>query len=140
MSTENDPRLPDILAELKNQGDGYRAPDAAYFDRLADEAIVRAKAPAAVRRLPRRTVFAAAATFLLLVVAVLFFLPAGTAGEDQLAAAGPDSLTIPAPTPPPAPTTTEDIFADLDATDIDNYIADNLEDFEHELYAGLPEN
>ena len=118
-SNEND-ELPGRLAELRKRGDGFRAPAPGYFEELAERSIRAGREPARTVGLNRKWLSMAAAIALLLVAVFLLWPNAGD--NEQLAA----ETTTPA---------SEDLLADIDASDIQAYIADNLDNFETELYA-----
>lgn len=115
----------DRLAELRKRGDGFRAPDPAYFEKLAERSIRAGKQPARTVGINRKWLSLAAAVVLLLVATFIFW--PGAADDGQLAT---EDL-LPA---------SEALLADIDASDIEAYISDNLDNFETELYAAETSN
>lgn len=124
MQRNEDDRLPGLLGELQQKGDGYVPPGEDYFSVMAARSFTEATAPARNRRLPLRWL-AAAASVLLLVVTAWWISPA--AGETELADARPD--------PPP---TSEELLGDLDPALIDDYVVEEIDAFTTELYAESP--
>lgn len=125
MSSNEDPELPGRLAGLRRRGDGFRAPDAAYFEQLADRSLAAGKQPARSVGISRRWL-GLAATLVVLVVAAFLLRPAPVAEE--------------APVTANATPASEALLADIDAADIEAYIADNLDNFDTEFYVAEASN
>jgi len=125
MSSNENPELSGRLAELQKRGDGFRTPDPAYFEALAERSIRAGQQPARTVNMRQKWLSIAAAIALLLVAT--FMLWPGAPGE-QLHT---DNKTT---------TVSEDLLADIDAADIEAYISDNLDSFEPELYAAGTSN
>lgn len=125
MSDHDEPHLGEFLADLREKGDGFRAPSPALLEEMANRTLAEERRPAQVRPLYRSWWSAAAAVMLLLVAAFLF-VPKG----DEEVIASNVGLTV----------SSEALLAELDAEDIDAYISDQLDDFETELYANAPVN
>jgi hypothetical protein len=120
MSSNKDPNLPDLLADLRKRGDGFRTPAPGYFEELAERSIKAGQQPA--RTVPiNRTWLSIAASIALIFLASVVFWPKATDGP-QIAQASVQPAS-------------EDLLAEIDASDIEAYIADNLDNFETELYA-----
>lgn len=117
MSSNENHELPGRLTELRKQGDGFRTPDPAYFNELAERSIRAGKQPARTVGINRKWLSMAAAVLLLLIATVLLW---PDAQNNQYA----ENETIPA---------SEELLANIDASDIEAYIADNLDNFEAEL-------
>ena len=126
MSNNEEPRLSDFLSGLREKGDGFQSPAPDFLDEIASRAITEAARPAVVRPL-YRTWLAAAAAVLLLLLAGTFLLPSLTDEADGPAAAASNVNY-----------NSEALLADLDPAVIDAYIADQLDEFETELYASAP--
>ncbi|TXF87078.1 hypothetical protein FUA23_18975 [Neolewinella aurantiaca] len=120
MSNNEKTELTGLLAELQQRGDGFRTPAPGYFDELATRSIEAGKQPARTVGINRKWLSLAASVVLLLVATVLLW-PNGS-GSEQLATE----------TQQPA---SEDLLAEIDASDIEAYITDNLDNFETELFA-----
>ena len=120
MSNNEDPQLSGPLADLHARGDGFRTPPTAYFDELAGRAIQNAASKTAVTRRLYQPWMAIAASLLVLLVAGFLLWPTNN-----------DQLT----TDNRQPITADEILADIDPADIEAYIANDLDNFEAELYA-----
>lgn len=125
MSNNDDPQLSGFLAGLREKGDGFRAPTPDYLEEITNRALQDAVRPAVVRPL-YRTWLAVAAAVLLLLLAGTFLLPALTTDADGPTASQPVNYN------------SEALLADLEPEIIDAYIADQLDEFETELYASAP--
>ncbi len=108
------------LAELRKRGDGFRTPEPRYFEELAERSIQSGQRPAKTAGINRRWLSIAASVALLLLATVLLW-PKATADTPQA-----NNETLPA---------SEILLADIEASDIEAYIANNLDNFETELYA-----
>lgn len=120
MSNNEDPNLPDFLDDLRKRGDGFRTPAPGYFEELAERSIQAGRQPARTVFISR-TWLGVAASIALIFLATVIFWPSSTDGP-QIAQA----------TVQPA---SEDLLAAINTSDIEAYIADNLDNFEAELYA-----
>ncbi len=125
MSNNEDHERYGHLAELRKNGDGFRTPDPAYFEALAERSIQAGQQSARTVGINRKWL-SLAASFVLLLIATFIFWP-GATNKGQLA----EFETVPA---------SEELLADIDASDIEAYIADNLDNFETELYANETSN
>jgi hypothetical protein len=125
MSNNENHELSGRLAELQKRGDGFRTPEPAYFTDLAERSILAGKAPARTVGIGRKWMSLAAAVILLLVAAFTLW---PTSVNDARVAED---------TPVPA---SEEILAGIDAEDIEAYIAENLDNFETELYSAETSN
>jgi hypothetical protein len=120
MSSNKDPNLPDLLADLRKRGDGFRTPTPGYFEELAERSIKAGRQPARTANINRKWLSLAASAVLIFIATVLLWPNAP--GNGQLA----NESQQPA---------SQELLAEIDASDIEAYIADNLDNFETELYA-----
>lgn len=125
MSSNENHELSGHLADLRKRGDGFRTPEPDYFEALAERSIKAGRQPARTVSINRKWMGLAAAIALLL-IATFVLLPT-TTETDQLTT---NNTT----------TASEELLAEIDASDIEAYIADNLDNFETELYAAVPVN
>ena len=123
MSNNDKDQLPDLLAELKSRGDGYRSPGPEYFAELAERSIAAGKKPAVRTSLWRWSAAVAAG---LLLVFGLWFAGGPSGDEGNLVA---DEMPE-----------SELLLADISEEDIDAYITEQLYDFETELLESAPLN
>lgn len=132
MSSNEDPRLSGPLANLRDQGDGFRTPSTTYFDELAERAIQEAgqKNATVTRRLYQPWMSIAASLLVLLVAGFLLW----PTDNDQSTTENGQLLTD------NRQPTTDEILADIDPADIEAYITSDLDNFETELYADNADN
>lgn len=120
MSSNKDPNLPDLLADLRKRGDGFRTPAPGYFEELAERSIKAGRQPARTISINRKWLSLAASAVLIFIATVLLWPNAPSNGQLANESQKPAS---------------QKLLAEIDASDIEAYIADNLDNFETELYA-----
>ena len=120
MSSNKDPNLSGPLADLQRRGDGFQTPAPDYFEALAKRSIEAGRQPARTISTNRQWLSLAASVVLLFIATVLLW--PDTADNRPLANKSQQP-------------TSKALLAEIDASDIEAYIADNLDNFETELYA-----
>lgn len=119
--------IPDLLRQLRANGDGYRKPDHQYFDQLSEQVLADERSVRSINsggRSKRWTLGLAAAAMISLLAIFTFLRPSfgtGVATENDEAIA--------------ATTSWEAQINELDATEIQDYIDINIQDFDLDLLA-----
>lgn len=133
MPTKDKNELPGILRDLREGGDGYRPPGDDYFAALAERSLAAAAEAAAAEETavirPIRSLrwLSAAAVLLILFAAGWFMLDGNnTAGDLPVADRGFPS--------------SDELLAEIDPEEIDDYVSEQIDEFTLELYAEVPLN
>lgn len=127
MPTKDKDQLPDVLRDLREQGDGYLPPGEDYFAALAERSLAAATAPAVVRPVHSYRWLSVAVAVLLLLTAGWFALGLTDSGGDSPVAGS----NLPS---------SDELLAEIDPAEIDDYVSEQIDEFTLELYAEAPLN
>jgi len=111
--------LPATLQALKIKGDDWQCPDEAYFNTMAEQAMMRANQPPIARRLLTNHRLAIAASILLLLLAGWWLKP----GIQRTLIAEYKSTAK-----------SEELLAEIALEEIDAYVTEQIDEFTQELY------